>query len=172
MQMHSAAERNSQCIGDVWRFGGLGEPPLGLNRPLHLQFARVPVAADGLLDPIGGEMLQCNSLLPCGEENHAAGVSHQYRGTRVGVVGIQLLDGTDVRLVLGKELFQFAVQFEQAIGKGGFGIEADHAAVDESGADRMPVDHAVTGEPQAGIDSKNSHMLSVARASSPCKWRN
>jgi len=78
-----------------------------LDGPLHLGFAGVAVADDGLLDAVGGELFDADGAALGGKKNYAAGVAHEDGGSGVFVVGVELLDGADVGFKFGHELIEF-----------------------------------------------------------------
>ena len=88
-----------------------------MNRPLHLKFGGVAVAGDGLFDAIGGELFDYSAGSLGDEHDHAAGVAHHDGRARVGVVGIQLLDGADRGLMFDQQRVEFTLEFNKTIGQ-------------------------------------------------------
>ena len=131
--MPPAAEGDGEGVGDVGGLGWRFQMPDLLDRALHLGFAGVTVTDDGLLDAVGGELFDADVAPLGGEENDAAGVAHEDGGSGMFVMGVQLFDGADVGFEFLHQLIEFGFQFDQALGEGGFGVEADDAAVDEFG---------------------------------------
>jgi len=93
-------------------------------------------------------------------------MTHEDGGARVGVVTIQLFDGTEFGLVLLEQPDEVGLQNDQPLGDGGGVVEPDDASVDQGGSKRVVVNHAVTGEPQTRINAKNPHedSLPIQRA--------
>ena len=78
--------------------------------------------------------------------------------------GVVLDDGCGVGIYVEKLAMQggrvFGLEFDQTFGDRRLGLQADHAAVNQRRPRRSrSVDHTVTGELQAGINSKNSHHV-------------
>ncbi len=150
-EVAAAAEGDGEGVGDVGGIGGGFEVPEGLDGALHLGFAGVTVAGEGLFDAVGGVLLDLEGVAGGDEEDYAAGVAHEDGGARVGVMGIELLDGADLGFVFLDQGVEFVFEFDEALGEGGFFGEADDTAVDEDGFYGAVVDDAVTGEAEAGV---------------------
>lgn len=133
-----------------------------MDGALHLGLAGVASAGDRLLDAVGGEFDELEPVALGDEEDDAAGVAHEDGGAGVGVMGVDLLDGADLRAMFADDFLEFAFELDEALGDGLFAPEADDAAIDEPWAEEMPVDDAVAGEEQAGIDAKDTHGGSIA----------
>lgn len=127
-----------------------------LNRALHLLLARVAVAGEGLLDAVGGQLFDAE-VSPCrDEQDDAAGVAHEDGGLRVGVVGVELLDRDDLRLVLGDDRIELALKLNKPLGDRRLDLQANHPGVDESRAQREVIDDAIAGELKAGVDTEDA----------------
>jgi len=164
----AAAEGDGECVGDVGGIGRSGEVPSGLDGALDLGFFGVAVAGNGLLDAVGGELLDGNAVALGDEENDAAGVAHEDCGAGAGVVGVELFYGADGRLVFKEEGFELAIEFVEARGESGFGVKADDAGIYESWGRKgmlsaQPIDDAVTGELEARIDAEDAHIVMIIR---------
>ena len=79
------------------------------------------------------------------------------------VVRIKLLDRAGVGFVFGEEIVQLLFELDEAIRDRCFHFEPDDAAVHERRTGRPPVDDAVTGELQAGIDADDAHAASKGK---------
>ena len=96
--------------------------------------------------------------VPLGDEqNYPAGMTHQNRGSGVGVMRIKLLDRARGRVVLDDDAVQLVLQLHQPLGDRLLRVQPDHPGVDELRLHGMKLDHPVTGELQAGIDAEDSH---------------
>ena len=100
--LQATAEGDSQSIGDIRRRGRLLESPALLDGPLDLHFTGMAVSNDGFFYPIGGKLLDFDLPPPRRQQDHAAGVAHQNGRTRMGIMGVQLLNSADI----GIEFFQ------------------------------------------------------------------
>jgi hypothetical protein len=113
----------------------------------------VAVAGYRLLDTVGGEFFDSDFSFLGGEEDDAAGVGHEDRGARVIVMGVKLLNGTEVGSGFVEEGFEFGVKFHEAFGDGRFGAQADDAAVDQPRVRAGEVDCAIACEMEARVDA-------------------
>ena len=130
----SAADGHGQGIGHIRRLGRLGEVPKGLDGPLHLHLAGMPVAGQRLLDPVGREFLQPHAAPGGHQQDHPSGMAHQDGRAGMGIVGVNLLDGTNIRLMLVEYAVEFLFQLDEAMGNGRFDVEADDPPIDQLGA--------------------------------------
>jgi voltage-gated potassium channel Kch len=153
----AAAQGDRERIGDIGRLGGLGEVPDRLDGALHLELSGVAVTDHGLLDAVGRVLLDPQALSLRDEEYYTAGVAHEDGRPWMSIVRIELFDSADVGFVFGDELFQLVLQLGEALGERFSRGQADHAAGDEGRAQQFPIDHAIAGEAQAGINAENSH---------------
>jgi hypothetical protein len=75
-------------------------------------------------------------------------------------VRVQLLDGTQFGLVLVNQSFKFGLKLHQAVCQRRFGLEANHPAIHEQWAHRLPINHPISGDLQSGIYAEDSHARS------------
>ena len=147
-----------KCVGDVGRLRWLLEVPKRDDRPLHLNFARMPMPGQRLLDAIGRKLLDAQAMPTSRKQNHAPRVTHKDCGARVTIMRIKLLDGAEVRPVFIEKRFEFCIQLDKPIGERVFGCESNNSARDQCRANRgVGIDDTVAGQPKPWIYAKNAH---------------
>src|SRR5437879_1550714 len=79
-------------ISHVWRIWQSVQPELTLDGPLNLVLGCAAAAGDGLLDA-RGVVADHRQIVQRGrQKDHPAGMTHQDRCSRMGVMRIELLD--------------------------------------------------------------------------------
>jgi hypothetical protein len=138
-----------------------------LDGALHGGFTGGAVTGHGLFYALGGEGFDGSAGASGAEEDDASGVGHEDGGARVGVVGVEHLDGDDLGADFGEDFGEFAFEFDEAGGDWELGVEADDACVEEVGGagDAAILDGTVTGDAETGIDAEDAHGGSVT-----CHW--
>ena len=98
--------------------------------------------------------------LGCSEDNHTAGMPHQNRGARMGIMGVQLLDRHDLRTKLLDHLNYTIVQITNAdrdvARRPARGAAPDYAGLQNAWASGIPFHNGVTGRLKPGVDTQNA----------------
>jgi hypothetical protein len=114
-----------------------------------------PVPTTAFLISAGGVLVDCESRIGAGEEDHAARMAEDERGADVARVE-HVLHRHRLGPVSRDELAHAVTDVLQSLASGRSALRADHAAFHEL-VRRARAHHAVAGDGGAGVDAEDQH---------------
>ena len=133
----------------------MAESHLGGDTGLHLGFAGMATAGDGLLDFRCGVFLDGKAASSTAQQNDASGMSHQNRGSGSVNMGEDLFDDHLIRIEFLDDRIQIVLKGGQPAGQRVLAIESKDTAFNQGWFvhARQPFDAAIAGEVETGIDA-------------------
>lgn len=163
------ARRDRECIGEIRGFGELREIEHGLDRELHLLFGRSPRSSRCFFDLSGFELDDLDPSRTRREQDHAASVRHLDDCPGMVLVREHPLNCDQIGFHAFDELDDILMEFNQPIPNRRHGLpalgESEDPRFDDGWADQVSADAAVAGDGEAGIESEDTHGISIVDCS-------